>query len=349
MRLEAALCRKGKACSFERIMVFRRKDTTGILFAVKQAGKFGPKTGQNYGMTDMQIAKTLSKLAFAASAFGVATSAKAQDALEGLEVVGIPVDGKLGFQPAVTEVMRDIQWLDNFLLIIITVISLFVTALLIICIVKFNRKANPTPATFTHNTALEIGWTVIPIIILIAIIPPSLTLLFKQMEIPKADVTIKAIGNQWYWTHEYVDHEFGFDSFMLAKDELEENGYAPETYLMATDTAVVVPVNKTVVVQVTGADVIHAWTIPAFGVKQDAVPGRLAELWFKAEREGVYFGQCSELCGKDHSYMPITVKVVSEEAYEAWLDGAIQEYAGKPRMIKVADANMQKVLEAEAN
>ena len=135
---------------------------------------------------------------------------------------------------------------------------------------------------------------------------------------------------------------------MLFRSDLEEYGYAPDEYLLATDTAVVVPVNKTVVVQVTGADVIHSWTIPAFGVKQDAVPGRLAELWFKAEKEGVYFGQCSELCGKDHSYMPITVKVVSQDKYEAWLDGAIKEYAGLPRAVQVADANMNKVLEAEA-
>ena len=134
-------------------------------------------------------------------------------------------------------------------------------------------------------------------------------------------------GYQWYWGYEYVDHEFGFESFLLQKDELADYGYSEDQYLLATDTAVVVPVGKTVVMQVTAADVIHSWTIPAFGVKQDGVPGRLAELWFKAEKEGVYFGQCSELCGKDHAYMPITVKVVSEEAYEAWLKGAIDEYA----------------------
>ncbi len=139
---------------------------------------------------------------------------------------------------------------------------------------------------------------------------------------PVADITIKATGNQWFWSYEYVDDGVSFDSFMLAKDQLEANGYTPEQYLLATDTAVVVPVGKTVVMQVTGADVIHAWTIPAFGVKQDGVPGRLAQLWFAAEKEGVYFGQCSELCGKDHAYMPITVKVVSQEAYDKWLEGA---------------------------
>jgi cytochrome c oxidase subunit 2 len=250
----------------------------------------------------------------------LAGSAFAQDALPTLESVGKPHDRGIGFQEPVTEVARDILWMDSFLLTIITVITIFVTK----------------PATFTHNTALEIGWTIVPILILLAIAPPSLTLLFKQLEIPEADITIKATGNQWYWTHEYVDHDFGFDSFMLPKEDLAANGYSDDEYLLATDTAVVVPVNKTVVLQVTGSDVIHSWAMPAFGVKQDGVPGRLAELWFKAEKEGVYFGQCSELCGKDHSYMPITVKVVSQEAYEQWLDGAIEEYAGTPRDIKVA-------------
>lgn len=266
----------------------------------------------------------------------LAGSAFAQDSLQGLESVGKPIPNGLNFQEAVTEVARDIQWMDNYLLWIITIISIFVTALLLICIFKFNEKRNKVPATFTHNTALEIGWTIIPILVLLAIAPFSLQLLFKQVRIPEADITIKATGNQWYWTHEYVDHEFGFDSFMLPKEELAANGYAADEWLLATDTAVVVPVNKTVVVQVTGSDVIHSWAIPSFGVKQDAVPGRLAELWFKAEKEGVYFGQCSELCGKDHSYMPITVKVVSQDVYEQWLDGAIEEYAGTPRDIKVA-------------
>lgn len=266
----------------------------------------------------------------------LAGSAFAQDALPTLESVGKPHNGGIGFQEAVTEVARDIHWMDSFLLWIIGVITLFVTALLLLVIYRFNSKRGHKPATFTHNTALEIGWTIVPILILLAIVPPSLTLLFKQLEIPEADITIKATGNQWYWTHEYVDHDFGFDSFMLPKEDLAANGYSDDEYLLATDTALVLPVNKTVVVQVTGADVIHAWTIPAFGVKQDAVPGRLAELWFKAEKEGVYFGQCSELCGKDHSYMPITVKVVSQEAYDQWLDGAIEEYAGTPRDIKVA-------------
>ncbi|MBL9060289.1 MAG: cytochrome c oxidase subunit II, partial [Mangrovicoccus sp.] len=159
---------------------------------------------------------------------------------------------------------------------------------------------------------------------------------FKQQEIPEADITIKATGNQWFWSYEYVDEGFSFDSFMLPKEDLAANGYAEDEYLLATDTAVVVPIGKTVVVQTTGADVIHSWTIPAFGVKQDAVPGRLGQLWFAAETEGVFFGQCSELCGKDHAYMPITVKVVSEAAYAQWLAQAKQEYAGTGQSVKVA-------------
>lgn len=297
----------------------------------------------------MRVENLFTATATALSSVMLAGAALAQENLGPLEAIGKPVDKLMGWQPAVTEVARDIQTYDTVLLWVITIISLFVTGLLLYCAIRFSAKRNPTPATFTHHTGIEIAWTLIPVLILLALIPSGLNLLFKQMEIPQADITIKATGNQWYWTHEYVDYEFGFDSFMLDKSALERYGYAQDEYLLATDTAVVVPVNKTIVVQVTGADVIHSWTIPAFGVKQDAVPGRLAELWFKAEKEGVYFGQCSELCGKDHSYMPITVKVVSQAKYDAWLDGAIEEYAGVPRAVKVADANMIKVLEAEAS
>jgi len=248
-------------------------------------------------------------------------------AQEGLEIIGVPKDRGIAFQPAVTELAQGIQRLDGILLVIITIISIFVIALVAWSILRFNRRANPTPATFTHNSPLEVAWTLIPIVILIFIGSFSLPTLFKQQEIPEADITIKVTGYQWYWGYEYVDHGFGFDSFLLQKDELEDHGYSQSEWLLATDTAVVVPVGKTIVMQVTAADVIHSWTIPAFGVKQDGVPGRLAELWFNAEREGVYFGQCSELCGKDHAYMPITVKVVSQEVYDDWLKGAIEEYA----------------------
>ena len=298
----------------------------------------------------MQIASTLRGFAATLAAMVVAGAASAQDqVLPELEAIGKPVQDGIGFQTPATELMRDVIWLDTFLLWIITAISVFVVILLLICIVRYNKRANPNPASFTHNSTLEVAWTVIPILILIAIIPPSLSLLFKQQRIPEADVTIKAIGNQWYWTYDYVDNGFEFDSFMLAREDLEAAGYDQSDYLLATDTAVVVPTGKTVVVQVTGADVIHAWTIPAFGVKQDGVPGRLAELWFKVDegKEGIYFGQCSELCGKDHAYMPITVKAVSQADYQKWLDAAQAEYAGKTPTVRVADANTQKAVAAE--
>ncbi|WP_317057281.1 cytochrome c oxidase subunit II [Roseovarius rhodophyticola] len=293
--------------------------------------------------------RKLTSFLAAAMAAVVTLPARAQD---NLEIIGRPEDGGLNFQPAATELARDIQWLDNLLLIIITAISLFVVLLLAICILRYNRKANPEPASFTHNSPIEVAWTVVPIVILVFIAAFSLPVLFKQQEIPEGDINIKVTGYQWYWGYEYVDHEFAFDSFMIGEDkvlnddvvaELEAAGYTRDEFLLATDTAVVVPVGKTVVMQVTGADVIHSWTIPAFGVKQDAVPGRIAQLWFAAEKEGVYFGQCSELCGKDHAYMPITVKVVSQEAYDAWLKGAVEEYAGDPatlpKHLQVASAD----------
>jgi len=276
------------------------------------------------------------KNAFTLAGFVTALSALPAMAQDGLETIGKPLPRGTGFQPAATELAREMQSLDWLILVIITVICVFVTGLLIYVIMRYNRRVNPTPSTFTHNSPLEIAWTLIPIVILVFIGAFSLPVLFKQQEIPAADITIKVTGYQWYWGYEYVDHEFGFDSFKLEKEDLAEYGYSEDEYLLATDTAVVIPVNKTIVMQITGADVIHAWTIPAFSVKQDAVPGRLAELWFSAEKEGVYFGQCSELCGKDHAYMPITVKVVSQEAYDAWLDGAIEEYAGTPRTVTVA-------------
>ncbi|WP_193141811.1 MULTISPECIES: cytochrome c oxidase subunit II [unclassified Meridianimarinicoccus] len=281
---------------------------------------------------------SLPKFGFISGAFAAfgATAAQAQDVLGDLPTIGKPAPGGIGFQDAATELARELQWLDGFLLVIITAIVIFVTALLIYVMVRYNSKTNPTPAGFTHNSPLEVAWTIVPILILVFIGAFSLPILFKQQEIPEADITIKATGYQWYWGYEYVDDGFSFDSLLLAKEDLAEYGYAEDEYLLATDTAVVVPVGKTIVMQVTGADVIHAWAMPAFGVKQDAVPGRLAELWFSVEKEGIYFGQCSELCGKDHAYMPITVKAVSEEAYAAWLEGAKEEFAGLPATYNVA-------------
>ena len=187
-----------------------------------------------------------------------------------------------------------------------------------------------------------------PIVILVFIGAFSLPVLFDQQKIPEGEVNIKVTGYQWYWGYEYVDEGFEFESFLIGEGkvltpevelELREAGYSRDQFLLATDTSVVVPVNKTVVMQVTGADVIHSWTIPAFGVKQDAVPGRLGQLWFKAEKEGIYFGQCSELCGKDHAYMPITVKVVSQDAYNAWLSAAKSEYAGTIQSYNIAEVS----------
>ena len=172
---------------------------------------------------------------------------------------------------------------------------------------------------FTHNSPLEVAWTLIPIVVLVFIGSFSLPALFQQEEIPTADVLIKATGNQWYWSYQYPNEGIDFDAVLLDRDKLAAAGYAPTDYLLAADNAVVVPVNKNIVVQVTGADVIHAWAVPAFAVMHSAVPGRLGQLWFNATREGVYFGQCTALCGSNHAYMPIVVKVVSQQAYDAWL------------------------------
>ena len=281
----------------------------------------------------MRLSTALNGIAAAGIATLVAGSALAQQALE---IIGQPVDGAMGFQPAVTEVAQDISWLDGMVLYIITAIVIFVTALLIYVMVRFNAKSNPTPARFTHNSPLEVAWTLIPIVILVFIGAFSLPILFKQQEIPVGEVTIKATGNQWYWSYEYVDEGIAFESYMIGSPatggsnmmtpeveaQLKAAGYGKEQFLLATDTAVVVPVGKVVVVQVTATDVIHSWKVPAFGVMQDAVPGRTAALWFKAEQEGIYFGQCSEICGQMHAYMPITVKVVSEAAYAEWLTKA---------------------------
>ncbi len=276
----------------------------------------------------------LSKVTNAIAAAGLASLwSGAAYAQQTLEIIGQPVDGAMGFQPAATKIAEDLQWLDGMLNYIIFAIVIFVSALLIYVIMRYNSRSNPKPAGFTHNSPLEVAWTVVPIIILVFIGAFSLPVLFEEQEIPVGDVTIKATGYQWYWGYEYVGEDVAFDSYMIGSpatggdnmltpevaQQLVAAGYSEDQFLLATDTAVVVPVGKKIVIQVTGADVIHSWTIPAFGVKQDGVPGRLAALWFQADKEGIYFGQCSELCGQMHAYMPITVKVVSEAAYAEWL------------------------------
>ncbi len=249
-----------------------------------------------------------------------------------LPIIGQPQYGGIGFQPAATSLAAELHWLDAYLLVIITVIAVFVTGLLAWVVIRYNRRANLVPARFTHNSPLEVTWTIVPILILVSIGAFSLPVLFDQQRIPEGDVVVKVTGYQWYWNYEYPEEEgVEFASYMIGADtsnmltedsfaQLQAAGYTEDQFRLATDTSVVVPVDTTVVMQVTGGDVIHSWTIPAFGVKQDGIPGRLAQLWFRAEEEGIYFGQCSELCGIAHAYMPITVKVVSQEAYAEWLD-----------------------------
>jgi cytochrome c oxidase subunit II len=238
--------------------------------------------------------------------------------------MGQPSEWQLGLQQPVTEVMDRIVSFHNLLLWIITAIAAFVLVLLIIIMVRFNARANPVPSRTTHNTLLEVAWTVIPVLILGVIFLPSIKLLLLQLDLPAADLTIKAIGKQWYWTYNYPDNgKFEFDSLMLKEGERK----AGQPRLLAVDNDMVVPVNKTVRVITTGSDVIHAFAVPSFGIKIDAIPGRLNETWFKATREGIYYGQCSELCGKDHAYMPIAVRVVSEQAFAAWVEESKKKYA----------------------
>jgi cytochrome c oxidase subunit 2 len=256
--------------------------------------------------------------------------------VDGLPIIGQPIPNGINWQPSVTDISQDSRWLDGMVNWIILVIVLFVSALLLWVIYRFHERRNPKAAQFTHNSPLEITWTVVPIVILAFIGAFSLPVLFEQQEIPEGDVHITVTGYQWYWNYQYPDEGIAFDAYMIGYNEgnlspeisaqLQERGYQDAHFKLAADNAVVVPAGATVVMTVTGGDVIHSWTIPAFGVKQDAVPGRLAHLWFNAETEGVYFGQCSELCGKDHAFMPITVRVVSPEAYEAWIAEAQAEF-----------------------
>jgi cytochrome c oxidase subunit II len=240
-----------------------------------------------------------------------------------LAASGQPSPWQLGLQQSASPVMDDVVWFHSFLLYIIAAIAAFVLVLLIIVMVKFNARANPMPSKTTHNTFIEVLWTVVPIVILAAIAVPSFRLLFLQQTIPPADLTVKAIGQQWFWQYEYPDSKVELTSIMLKEDERKAQK-PTEPRLLAVDNDLVVPVNKVVRVLVTADPngVIHAFAVPAFGVKIDAVPGRLNETWFKATREGMYYGQCSELCGKDHAYMPIAVRVVSEQDFAAWLDKA---------------------------
>lgn len=232
---------------------------------------------------------------------------------------------QMNLPEGVTPVMESIVNFHSYLLWLIAAISLFVLVLLVYALVRFSARSNPEPWRTTHNSVVEIIWTVVPILILIAIAIPSFRLLYLQRDYPQADFTIKATGNQWFWTYEYPDHGgIVFDSLLKPKDQLEPG----EPYLLAVDAPVVVPVGSTVSLIVTGNDVIHSWTVPQFGEKIDAVPGRLNEAWFRPETEGVYYGSCVELCGKDHAFMPIEVRVVSQEEFDAWVESASAQGVG---------------------
>ena len=244
---------------------------------------------------------------------------------------------QIGFQEPASSMMEGIVSFHNLVQYIITAITLFVLALLVIVVVKFNARANPTPTRTTHNTAIEVAWTLIPVLILVAIAVPSFRLLFEQTNVPPADLTVKATGKQWFWSYNYPDQgNFEFDSIMIPEKDLKPG----QSRLQSVDNPLVVPVNKVVRLQMTGADVIHAWAVPSLGVAMDAVPGRLNEMWFKSTKEGVFYGNCRELCGRDHAFMPVEVHVVSEQAFNAWLDEAKKRFASNsqqtPRTLAAA-------------
>lgn len=255
----------------------------------------------------------LATIALAAAGVTLATGGAAYAEL------GQPAPWEWTLQQSGSPVMDNIVWFHNFLFVLITLITLFVLALLVIVVVKFNAKANPVPSRTTHNTLIEVAWTLVPVLILVGISVPSFRLLFLELDIPKADLTVKATGKQWYWSYAYPDNgKFEFDSLM-AQDK--------QPRLLGVDNEMVVPVNKVIRVQTTGADVIHAFALPAFGVKIDAIPGRLNETWFKATKTGMYYGQCSELCGKDHAFMPIAIRVVSDQEFASWVEAAKKKFA----------------------
>jgi cytochrome c oxidase subunit II len=250
------------------------------------------------------------------TATAVTAAALLSGAGSALAGMGQPSPWQIGLQDSATPIMSDIAWFHDVLLWIIAAISGFVLLLLLIIILRFNARANPTPTRTTHNTFLEVLWTIVPVIILACIAVPSFRLLFVQLDVPKPDLTVKATGNQWNWTYTYPDNgNLHFTSVMIADDKLKPG----EPRLLTVDNKMVVPVNKVVHVIVTGSDVIHSFNVPSFGIRIDAIPGRINDTWFKATTEGTYYGQCSELCGKDHSFMPIAVKVVSDAEFAKWL------------------------------
>ncbi len=250
------------------------------------------------------------------SAYAVAAGALLAGTGAAMAELGQPAPWQLGLQESASPVMTDITTFHNFLLWIISAITLFILVLLLIVMVRFNARANPTPSRTTHNPVIEIIWTIVPVVILVAIAIPSFRLLFVELDAPKADLTVKATGKQWYWSYNYPDNgNFEFDSLLVDEKDLKPG----QPRLLTVDNEMVVPVNKVVHVLVIGADVIHSFAVPSFGIKIDAVPGRLNDTWFRATSEGRFHGQCSELCGKDHAFMPITVRVVNDADFAAWV------------------------------
>jgi cytochrome c oxidase subunit II len=256
------------------------------------------------------------------TAIAVAAGAVLGSASMALAQMGQPVPWQMDLQDAATPVMQQIASFHNVLLWIIGAISAFVLALLLIVIVRFNARANPTPSRTTHNTPIEVLWTIVPVIILAVIAVPSFRLLFVELQPPKADLTIKATGKQWFWSYAYPDNGIAFDSIMVPEKDLKPG----QPRLLTVDNEMVVPINKVVHVLVTGADVIHSFTVPSFGSRIDAIPGRMNETWFKATVPGMFYGQCSELCGKDHSFMPIAVRVVNDADFATWVAQAKKNF-----------------------
>src|SRR5581483_6080187 len=235
-------------------------------------------------------------------------------------VIGIPHDWQMGFPDSYTPVQQHVASLHDLLLVIITLISLFVLALLLYVVFRFHASRNPTPSTITHNTVLEIAWTIVPILILVVIAIPSFRLLYYSDKAPDAAMTVKVTGHQWYWQYEYPDQgNFSIDSRILAEaDRIKEKPQIPR--LLAVDNEMVIPVHTTIRIIGTGADVMPGWTVPGFGIKKTVIPGRLNEGWINVEHEGYYFGQCSQICGEDHTYMPIAVRVVSKAEFDKWVE-----------------------------
>ncbi len=274
-------------------------------------------------------------LGLAAAALGASLTSTAA-----LAAYGYATPGEIGFQSPVTDLARYLQWFHNDILLPVTIlISLFVLGLLAYVVYRFNEKANPVPSKTTHNTLIEVAWTVVPVLILVFIAIPSFRLLTMQLTLPPADLTVKVTASQWHWNYGYPKDAggFNFDSYIKDAKDLQPG----ELRLLAVDNEAVVPVNKTIRLDITATDVIHSFIVQSFGVRMDAVPGRLNSIWFKADREGVYYGQCSKICGKDHAFMPIAFRVVSQEQYDAWLVDAKKKYASAESPVRLADDDVR--------